>query len=235
MSSQAYGASLAVLKRGFRFNLMGLLITAVLGLVHPNALHAQTIKLLALGDSLTAGYGLAQKDGFVPQLQGWLTAQNPDVVVVNAGVSGDTTAGGQARLGWSLTDDIDAVLVNLGGNDMLRGVPPEETRKNLDAILSELTARGLPTLLIRVPASMNFGANQKDAYDKVFPDLATQYNSRFIPNYFAALEEHPNRQKVIQQFLQPDGIHPSAEGVALIIEKIGPDILSLVQDISQKK
>lgn len=235
MSSQAYGAGLAVLKRGLRCKVIGLAVVVVLGVCHPSAVWAQTIKLLALGDSLTAGYGLAQSDGFVPQLQRWLVAQNTDAVVVNAGVSGDTTAGGKARLGWSLTDDIDAVLVNLGGNDMLRGLPPEETRKNLDAILSELTARDLPTLLVRVPASMNFGAAQKNAFDATYPELAEKYESRFIPNYFSALEEQPNRHEVMQNLMQPDGIHPSAEGVAMIVEKIGPIVLSLLKEVSQKK
>ena len=235
MSSQAYGAGLAVLKRGLRCKFIGLAVAIVLGVCHPSAVWAQTIKLLALGDSLTAGHGLAQNDGFVPQLQRWLVAQNTDVVVVNAGVSGDTTAGGKARLGWSLTDDIDAVLVNLGGNDMLRGLPPEETQKNLDAILSELTARDLPILLVRVPASMNFGAAQKNAFDATYPELAEKYESRFVPNYFAALQEQPDQREVMQTLMQPDGIHPSAKGVALIVEKIGPVVLSLIQRVSQQK
>lgn len=235
MSSHAYGAGLGVLKRVFQFNLMGVIAAGVFGIVQPGASQAQTIKLLALGDSLTAGYGLAQGDGFVPQLQAWLTAQDTDIQVINAGVSGDTTAGGHARLGWSLTDDIDVVLVNLGGNDMLRGLPPEETRKNLEAILTELSVRELPSILIRVPASMNFGLAHKDAYDTAFPELATRYASRFVPNFFEALEELPDRQYVLRTFLQPDGIHPSARGVALIVERIGPDVLSVVKGMKPEK
>ncbi|MBT2130546.1 arylesterase [Aliiroseovarius lamellibrachiae] len=237
MSSHAYGAKRAVHKRTTQFNLSrpicGLILALVVGWLQPTALQAKTLKLLALGDSLTAGYGLAQGEGFVPQLQAWLVARSAEIEVINAGVSGDTTASGQARLGWSLTDDIDAVLVNLGGNDMLRGLPPEETRKNLEAILSELASRGLPTILIRVPASLNFGPDHKASYDMAFPELAARFHSQFIPNFFAALEEQPNRQEVLQTLFQRDGIHPTAQGVAMIVEKIGPEVLSVLQRLQQ--
>ena len=102
--------------------------------------------MLALGDSLTAGYGLPTDQGFVPQLQAWLAAKGLDVKIINAGVSGDTTAGGLSRADWSLTPDVQAVIVNLGGNDMLRGIDPATSRANLDAILAKVKARGVPML-----------------------------------------------------------------------------------------
>lgn len=196
---------------------------------------ADDLTLLALGDSLTAGYGVTQGEGFVPQLEAWLRAHGAAVKVVNAGVSGDTTAGGAARLSWSLTDDVDLVLVNLGGNDMLRGLPALETRKNLDRILTELSSRNLPSILIRVPGSLNFGTQEKTAYDRAFEELADAHHSTFIPNFFAALAPSDmtakERRTALQTYMQPDGIHPTAEGVALILEDVGPAILAAIQQV----
>lgn len=190
---------------------------------------AEPITLLALGDSLTAGYGLAEGEGLVPQLQAWLQAQGSDVVVVNAGVSGDTTAGGLSRLDWSLTPDVDAVMVLLGGNDLLRGLPPAEARKNLDAILSGITARGLPVLLIPMQASMNFGPEYKAAFDAIYPELAAQYGALLADPYFAALGTDLSS---LGDLMQGDGIHPSKAGVAKIVPVLGPkvqDLLKLVK------
>lgn len=122
---------------------------------------AEPVTVVALGDSLTAGYGLSPEAGLVPQLQAWLTEQGRDVVVVNAGVSGDTTAGGLARLDWSLTPETDALIVELGGNDMLRGLPPAEARANLEAILKAGQARGLPMLLVGMKAPGNLVPNTR--------------------------------------------------------------------------
>lgn len=190
---------------------------------------AEPITLLALGDSLTAGYGLAEGEGLVPQLQGWLQAQGADVVVVNAGVSGDTTAGGLSRLDWSLTPDVDAVMVLLGGNDLLRGLPPSEARKNLDAILSGITARGLPVLLVPMQASANFGPEYKAAFDAIYPELAAQYGALLADPYFAALGTDLS---ALGDLMQGDGIHPSKAGVAKIVPVLGPkvqDLLKLVK------
>ncbi|MDA5095174.1 arylesterase [Aliiroseovarius sp. KMU-50] len=225
MSFKGYGVFAGQHKRGHLRNLTGFTAAVLGALCWPAISHAEERTILALGDSLTAGYGLNQGEGLVPQLEGWLREQGADVSVINAGVSGDTTAGGKARLGWSLSDDVDIVLVNLGGNDMLRGLPPTETHKNLDAILTELNKRALPSILVRVPGSLNFGPAEKKAYDDAFPALAQKHGSAFIPNFFGALEALNDNQTAMQTLMQPDGLHPTAEGVALIVEEIGPVIL----------
>ena len=188
----------------------------------------RSITLLALGDSLTAGYGLAEGEGLVPQLQTWLQAQGADVVVVNAGVSGDTTAGGLSRLDWSLTPDVDAVMVLLGGNDLLRGLPPSEARKNLDAILSGITAKGLPVLLIPMQASMNFGPEYKAAFDAAYPELAAQYGVLLAEPYFAALGTDLS---ALGDLMQGGGIHPSKAGVAKIVPVLGPKVQEMLKSV----
>ena len=193
-------------------------------------LFADQVTLVAFGDSLTQGYGLPVKDGFVPQLQAWLTAAGEDVVVINAGVSGDTTAGGASRIDWTLTADVDALMVNLGGNDMLRGIDPQVSRKNLDAILAAAQDRNLPVLLISLRAPGNYGADFKVAFDAMYPDLAAKYGSLLADNYFIPLID-PSSRLLDPALMQGDGIHPNAAGVAKAITGLGPkvrDLLALV-------
>ncbi|RMD46550.1 MAG: arylesterase, partial [Alphaproteobacteria bacterium] len=128
---------------------------------------ARTLRVVALGDSLTQGYGLPAGQGFVPQLERWLRERGHDVELVNAGVSGDTTAGGRARIGWTLAGGADALIVALGGNDVLRGLPPEEARANLEAILAEAEARGIPVLLIGIDAPGNYGPDYERAFEAI--------------------------------------------------------------------
>jgi acyl-CoA thioesterase I len=191
---------------------------------------AEPVTIVALGDSLTAGYGLRQEDGFVPQLQTWLETQGADAVVLNAGVSGDTTAGGASRLGWALTDDTDALIVNLGGNDMLRGIDPAEARANLDRIMAEAKAKGLPVLLVGLRAPANYGADYKTAFDAIFPDLAAQYDAVFFLNYFIPLidQETALLDPALMQF---DGIHPNKRGVTVAVEALGPKVLELIAKV----
>lgn len=181
--------------------------------------------LLALGDSLTAGYGLAEGEGLVPQLQAWLQAEGEAVTVVNAGVSGDTTAGALARLDWALTPEVDAVMVLLGGNDLLRGLPPAEARANLDKILTTLDERGLPVLLVPMQASLNFGPDYKQAFDAIYPDLAAQHGALLADPYFAALGKDP---AAWGDLMQADGIHPSKAGVARLVPALGPKVRDLL-------
>jgi acyl-CoA thioesterase I len=188
---------------------------------------AEPVTIVALGDSLTAGYGLPQEDGFVPQLQGWLDAKGADAVVLNAGVSGDTTAGGASRLGWALTDDADALIVNLGGNDMLRGIDPGEVRGNLDRIMAEAKARGLPVLLVGLRAPGNYGAEYKAAFDAVYPELAAEYDAVFVLNYFIPLIDQ-EKALLDPALMQLDGIHPNRHGVAVAVEALGPKVLELI-------
>jgi acyl-CoA thioesterase I len=192
----------------------------------PAAVAAETQTLVALGDSLTQGYGLPEGDGLVPQLQAWLTAQGEDVTVINAGVSGDTTAGGRSRLDWSLTPETDALMVILGGNDLLRGLPPAEARANLDAILTGATARGLPVLLVPMQATTNYGAAYKTQFDGMYADLATEHGAQLGQPFFAALGAAT--PAAMAAFMQSDGIHPNREGVARIVEALGPQVRDLL-------
>ena len=192
------------------------------------AARAEAVTILALGDSLTAGYGLPQDDGYVPQLETWLNKNNVEATVINGGVSGDTTAGGAARLGWVLNDDIDVVLVALGANDMLRGIDPRETFDNLDRILSELSARNLPTLLIGIPGPTNFGPDYKQAFDEGFVNLAAAHGIALYPSFLTGLTDVAGTANGALRYLQPDGLHPTAEGVSLIVEAIGPAVLGVL-------
>ncbi len=187
--------------------------------------------LLALGDSLTQGYGLAPEDGLVPQLQAWLTAQGAEVTVINAGVSGDTTAGGRARLDWSLTPEVDAVMIALGGNDLLRGLPPAEARANLEAMLVTVQARGLPVLLAGLPAPGNYGPAYQAEFDAIWPDLAAQYDAVLVPNLLAPIAELPLEDRIGANLMQDDNIHPAPAGVALVVAALGPKVLELLAKV----
>lgn len=184
------------------------------------------VTVLALGDSLTQGFGLSQEAGFVPQLNDWLTEQGAAVIVINAGVSGDTTAGGAARVEWSLTPEIDAMIVALGGNDMLRGLDPEAARANLTAILEVAQTRSLPVLLVGMQAPSNFGPDYKQAFDRMYPELANNFGTLHFESFFKGLGEGDPAS--LQPFFQADGIHPNAEGVARIVEAMGPAVLELI-------
>ncbi len=187
---------------------------------------------MALGDSLTQGYGLPQADGFVPQLQNWLAANGADVTVINAGVSGDTTAGGLSRLDWALTPDVDAMIVNLGGNDLLRGIDPTSSRANLDAILQTAQARNLPVMLVGLRAPGNYGPEFKAAFDAIYPDLAAKYGAIPTDNFFIPLIDQATK-RLSTDFMQPDGIHPNAKGVALLVGGLGPKVLDLLAKVGK--
>ncbi|MBB98395.1 MAG: arylesterase [Rhodobacteraceae bacterium] len=181
-----------------------------------------TLKIVALGDSLTAGYQLPPEAAFPVQLEAALRARGHAVEVVNAGVSGDTTSGGLARLDWSVGEDADAVIVELGANDALRGVPVASVRENIEAIVARLDERGLPVLVAGMRAPRNMGEDYAAAFDAVFPDVAAKYDALLYP-YF--LEGIPlSRETVL-----PDGMHPTQKGVALIVEGILPKVEALIE------
>lgn len=188
---------------------------------------AAPVTLLALGDSLTEGYGLPPEDGFVPQLQAWLEAEGREVVVVNAGVSGDTTAGGLSRADWSLTPEVQAVIVNLGGNDMLRGVPVATARANLDGILAKIAERGLPVALVSLRAPGNYGPDYKTEFDAMYADLAKTHGALLIDNYFEPIADAMGTA-LDATMMQADGIHPNADGVSRIVARVGPAVLDLL-------
>lgn len=196
--------------------------------------HAEPVTLVALGDSLTAGYGLPPEQGLVPQLQGWLQAAGAEVEVQNAGVSGDTTAGGLARVDWALSPEADGLIVTLGGNDMLRGLPPAEARANLDAILQKARDRGLPVLLVGMAAPANYGPEYKADFDAIYPGLAESYGTLLLPDFFdgfrAAGADMANPASYAA-WMQADGIHPNAEGVGLIVKTLGPKVQELLARI----
>jgi acyl-CoA thioesterase-1 len=191
---------------------------------------AAEVRILAFGDSLTEGYGLPEGDGFVPKLEAWLHAHGaPDVTVVNGGVSGDTTAGGLARIEWALTDDIDGVIVALGGNDMLRGLPTAAMRDNLDGILAAIDRRGLPVILAGLPAPANYGQDYRRAFRAAFRDLAEAHGAIYYRSFLAGMGNGRSVREVMR-LMQPDGIHPNAEGVEAIVSDIGPVVLQLVAE-----
>jgi acyl-CoA thioesterase I len=193
-------------------------------------LSAAPVTLLALGDSLTAGYGLPPDQGLVPQLQAWLGAHGSEVTILNAGVSGDTTAGGLSRTDWSLTPDVQAVMVNLGGNDMLRGIDPATSRANLDGILAKLKAKNLPVLLVSLRAPGNYGADFKRDFDAMYGDLAQKYGTLLADNYFFPLIDQKTAL-LDPALMQADGIHPNAKGVATVVEVLGPQVQALLKQV----
>ncbi|TQS71658.1 arylesterase [Rhodobacteraceae bacterium] len=199
----------------------------------PMAAQAEQYTLLAFGDSLTQGYGLAPDDGLVPNLQAWLRAHGADVTVINAGVSGDTTAGGRARLDWSLDDTVDAVMVALGGNDLLRGLQPAEARANLEAMMQTLADRDLPVLLAGVPVPANYGAQYQRDFTAIYPDLAAEYNAVLVPDILAPLAEARAGGTALTTLVQNDGVHPSARGVDLVVAALGPKVLELLARIPE--
>ena len=194
------------------------------------AAQAQTVTIAALGDSLTAGYGLDQGQGFVPQLEQWLRDQGADVTIINAGVSGDTTAGGLARVGWTLTPDVDAMIVALGGNDYLRGLDPAVSRANLDGILAAGRQADVPMLLVGLEVGANYGPAYKRNFEASYTDLSASYDVPLYRDMFAGMRAADSD---LRAFMQDDGIHPSAAGVALIVADIGPVILDLIADVPQ--
>lgn len=195
----------------------------------PWSASAESVTIVAMGDSLTQGYGLVPDVGFVPQLQRWLTDQGADVDLRNAGVSGDTTAGGLARVDWSLESDVDAMILALGANDVLRGIAPEVARANLSGILDAAEARDLPVLLVGVVAPANYGPDYKDAFDGMYPDLARAYGTLYFEDFLYGVTSLPDRAAALAQYIQPDGLHPNADGVALIVEAMGPSVMDLVE------
>ena len=193
-----------------------------LGLALAAPVAAEPLRLVALGDSLTQGYGLAQGDGLVPQLQDWLRDAGHDVDVINAGVSGDTTAGGLARLDWTLAEPVDAMLVILGGNDLLRGIDPAASRSNLDEILARLGTEGIPAMLVGMPAPGNYGPEYREAFEAMYPELAEVHGAAFYPDLLQPMSDKAEAGLSFSDMMQDDHIHPNAEGVGVIVEALGP-------------
>ena len=202
--------------------LLTILAVAGAALCVGTAAAAQPVKILALGSSLTQGYGLPPGTEFTVQLQAALKKAGIDAVVTNAGVSGDTSAGGLARLDWSLADHPDAVILELGSNDMLRGIPPSETEKNLRAILTRLKAAHVKVLLTGMHAQHNLGAEYVKQFDAIYPRLAKDYNVLFYSFFLDGVALNPKLN-------QADGMHPNPAGVKVIVARMLPLVKKLVK------
>jgi acyl-CoA thioesterase I len=185
---------------------------------------AAPLGLLVLGDSLSAGYGLAQTDGFEAQLAAALHARGHDLRIVDGAVSGDTSAGGLARLDWALGDGADAAIVELGANDGLRGVDPAETEKNLAAILDALAARHIPVLLTGMYALPNLGQDYSQAFRTVFDRLGKRPGVLYDPFFLEDVATIPSLN-------QPDGLHPNPEGVKRIVARLLPLVEKLLAEV----
>jgi acyl-CoA thioesterase-1 len=189
---------------------------------------ADPIRIVALGDSLTAGPGLEADNTFPVKLEAALRARGHLVTVVNAGVSGDTTRDGLTRLDWSVGPDADAVIVELGANDALRGTDPDITRNALDAILTRLSDRGLPVLLAGMLAPPNLGDSFAAAFNPIFGELAEEHSAVLYPFFLDGVAGD-------SRFNQKDGMHPNAEGVDVIVERILPSIEVVIARVDESR
>jgi len=183
--------------------------------------------IVAFGDSLTAGFGLKQAESFPAQLEAALKARGHDVKVVNAGVSGDTAAAGLARLDWSVPDDASAVIVELGANDALQGLPPEATKATLEKIIEKLQAKGLPVLLAGMEAPRNLGEDYVQRFHAIYPELAARYHVLLYPFFLEGAAMHDG-------MVLNDGLHPNAKGVAAIVANILPKVEELLAEVKAK-
>ena len=194
------------------------------GMMSMAAAQAAPMRLLVLGDSLTAGYGLPREDGFQPRLREALAGRGISVAIIDGAVSGDTSAGGRARLAWALADGADAAIVELGANDGLRGLDPRAMEANLTAILDVLAAKRIPVLLTGMLAPPNLGASYGDAYQAVFLRLGARPGIRFDPFFLEGVAAVPALN-------QADGVHPNAEGVRRIVRRLSPMVEQLLKGI----
>jgi acyl-CoA thioesterase-1 len=191
-----------------------------------HAAAARTLRLVALGDSLTAGLGLAPGKAFPDRLEAALRAKGWDVKVINAGVSGDTAADGLARYEWAVPPDANALIIELGANDMLRGLKPEATKATLAAILDKARAAHLPTLLAGMRAAPNLGPEYAGQFSAIYPALAKAYDVPLYPFFLDGVAGDPKLN-------QPDGLHPTADGVEVIVQRILPRVEALMKQANR--
>jgi acyl-CoA thioesterase-1 len=204
-----------------------LLIYLVALIVMLVPVRAETLTILAFGDSLTAGYGLPPEQAFPVKLETALRAKGHDVTIINGGVSGDTAGDGLARLEWSLSDEIDAAIIAFGGNDVLRGLPPQQAEQALDAIMEILKTRGLPTLVAGMLAPPNLGADYGSAFNGIYPRLAEKHGALLYPFFLDGVA-------AVAKLNQADGIHPTGEGVDVIVARMLPVVEQLLMKAAAK-
>ena len=203
------------------------LVCVTVAMLAPSRLEAAPVKVLALGDSLTAGYGLTHAEGFVAQLQQAIDKAGLDARLLDAGVSGDTSAGALARLDWALGDGPDAAIVELGGNDALRGLPPAQMERNIGAILDKLQARHIPVLLSGMIAPPNMGSAYSQEFRAVFDRLSRRPGLIYDPFFLQDVATH-------DALVQSDHIHPNAAGVRIIVARMTPEVGRLVARARQE-
>lgn len=189
---------------------------------------ARTLKIVGLGDSLMVGYGLAPGEDLAAQLTNLLNRKGYDVEIINAGVSGDTSSGGLARLNWSVPDGTDGVVLELGANDALRAIAPSHTRVQLDKIITSLKTRKIPVLLVGMKAPPNLGAAYGQAFDELYPELAHKHDLIFYPFILKDVVAIPRLN-------QADGIHPTAEGVSIMANNLLPKMIEFLETIQSSK
>jgi acyl-CoA thioesterase-1 len=189
--------------------------------VAPPAVAAEPLRIVAFGDSLSSGYGLKSSQSFPAQLEKALKARGHDVAITNAGVSGDTTAAALERLAWAVPEGTDAVIVEFGGNDALRGIDPKETRANLEKLIAGLKARRIPILLAGMRAPPNWGDSYAQEFDAIFPELAREHGLVFYPFFLEGVVFDPKLNF-------DDGMHPSGKGIAEIVRRIVPSVEELI-------
>jgi acyl-CoA thioesterase I len=204
----------------------GVLAAVVLSLIYGAVPAAARVPvILDFGDSITAGYGLPSGETFPAQLEIWLHERGIAARIINGGVSGDTTAGGLARLDWALADKPDLVILALGANDALRGIEPSTVRDNLDKMIEKIQASGAKLLLVGMLAPPNWGAEYKQAFDRIFPELARIHHVPLYPFFLEGVAMKP-------ELNQPDGLHPNERGVAVLVDKIAPVVAGLIGGLS---
>jgi acyl-CoA thioesterase-1 len=232
---RSYGTSLTAVE-GLARMFIGAAVTALFMMNASSPAAAQTaaantaapVKLVVLGDSLSAGYGLPAAAAFPTRLQKALTAKGIAVDIANAGVSGDTTSGGLGRLDWSVPSGTQGVLLELGANDALRGVDPKIPRAALSEILTRLKARNIPVLLCGMLAPPNYGSDYADKFNAIYPDLAKQFGVPLYPFFLDGVVGNTNLQLA-------DGMHPTAEGVDIVVARIMPSVEAFVGNIAGQR
>jgi acyl-CoA thioesterase-1 len=210
------------------FGLLAIVAFFLSGINDLRAAEAQTLRILALGTSLTQGYNLPPGTDYCAVLEAKLKARGHKVRIINAGVSGDTTAGGLSRLEWLLEEPVDGVIVELGSNDALRSFDTKETTRNLDKILEILGKRGLPVLFAGMKSPRNMGPDYVASYDAIFPTLAKKHGVLFFPFFLEGVAADPKLN-------QKDGIHPNEKGTQVIVRNILPHVEALIAQIKTRK
>jgi acyl-CoA thioesterase I len=210
----------------FKASLLHFAVMAVVCLgFSPASAQDRTINLVGFGDSLMAGYQLAPNESYTAQLEAALKAKGRNVTITNAGVSGDTTSGGLSRIDWSVPDGTDGVILELGANDALRGIAPEQSEKNLDSMLSRLKERKIPVLLIGILAPPNMGGDYAEKFNPIYTRLSEKYSTPLYPFFLDGVA-------TVNGMQLEDGMHPNAKGVAVMVERSLPLVEAFLGDIS---